>query len=168
MKKDKEQKEPVSFINESFTNKKWFSVLMISINALTVGFCAFALTPLLYCFAYTTVSLEIATTLFSIDWTVFGIFIAVAGMMVAIKQNKKIKTIERFIKTQLLIIVIDGLVSCLMLFIASFFVFTGNDKLFMSATFSTLYLLSLVFVNCIFLLAVFVADEWLFNKTDAD
>lgn len=168
MKKDKEQKEPVSFINESFTNKKWFSVLMISINALTVGFCAFALTPLLYCFAYTTVSLEIATTLFSIDWTVFGIFIAVAGMMVAIKQNKNIKVVDKFFKAELLIIIINSLVSCFMLLVTSYFIFSGNEKLFISATFATLYLLCIVFVNYVFLLAVFVADEWLFNKTDAD
>ena len=151
-------------IKESITDKRWFNNLMLIINGLIICFCAFALTPLLYFFSETSISMETVTAIFSIDWTVFGIFIAVAGMMVAIKQNKKIKTIERFIKTQLLIIVIDGLVSCLMLFVASFFVFTGNDKLFMSATFSTLYLLSMVFVNCIFLLAMFVADEWIFNE----
>lgn len=160
---EKEQQPKTSSPKDSISNKKWVSVLILIINGLVIGFCFFALTPLLYFFSETSISMETVTAIFSIDWTVFGIFIAVAGMMIAIKQNKKIKTIDRFVKTELSIIVINSLVSCVMLFIASFFVFTGNEKLFMASTFSTLYLLSLVFVNCIFLLAAFVADEWIFK-----
>lgn len=160
---EKEQQSKTDAPKESVSNKKWFNTLMLIINGLTIGFCFFGLTPLLYFFSETSISMETVTAIFSIDWTVFGIFIAVAGMMIAIKQNKKIKTIDRFVKTELSIIVINSLISCVMLFIASFFVFTGNEKLFMASTFSTLYLLSLVFVNCIFLLAAFVADEWIFK-----
>ena len=139
------------------------SVLTIVFNSIVVAFCLFAFTPLLYYFSESSISLETVTAIFSIDWTIFGLFIAAAGMMIAVKQNKKTGRIESFVKIQLIVILIESLVSCLMLFATTFFVFAGNEKLFMSATFSTLYLLSFLFINSIFLLATFVADEWIFK-----
>ena len=144
--------------------RKLSSILTIVFNSVVAVFCALVLTPLLYFFAESTVSSETVTARFSIDWTIFGIFIAAAGMMIAVKQNKKVDRVEPFVKVQLIVILIESLVSCLMLFITTFFVFAGNEKLFMSATFSTLYLLSFLFINCIFLLATFVADEWIFKN----
>ena len=142
--------------------RKKLNIVTIVVNAIFTVFCAFALTPLLYFFAESNLSSETTMAIFTTDWTIFGIFIAAAGMMVAVKQNKKIANDDLFTKTQLIIILIESLVSCLMLFVTTFFVFAGNEKLFMSSTFATLYLLSVLFINCIFLLATFVADEWIF------
>ena len=95
--------------------------------------------------------------------------VSAGGSVIIHKEDcYSIKAIDKFFKAELLIIIINSLVSCFMLLVTSYFIFSGNEKLFISATFATLYLLCIVFVNYVFLLAVFVADEWLFNKTDAD
>lgn len=163
---EKEQSLSRNKTKESISTKKWFNTLVLVLNIFTTCFCALALTPLLYFFSTSKVSTETVTAIFSIDWTIFGIFIAVASIMIAIKQTKKIRIVNRLIKTELIVLVINGLASSAMLFVTSLFIFIGNEKMYTAATFSTLYLLSLLFINCVFLLAILIFDEWVSREND--
>lgn len=161
MDKDKKQ------IGFDFVNKKWFAILVLTFNAIVVAFCLFALIPLLYFLSESTLATETILSIYSIDWTMFGIFIAIAGILVAITQNKDKSMQSLYIKNELVIIIFESIIACLMLFVTSVFIFSGNTKLFMAATFATLYLLVIVFGNYICFLTGFVLDKLLVqNKTE--
>lgn len=153
-KKEESSKEP----KESIFDKKWVSVLAIVIDVLIIGFCSIGLTIMLY-LSDQEIAMDTAMTIFSIDWTVFGIFIGIAGLMIALKQKKRTKKLDLFDKTGLLVLIINSFISAVMLMVTTFFAFTNLEKQFIAASFSSLYLLSAVFILYIVSLASFVLDE---------
>lgn len=157
---DNKGKETSKITKEGIINKRWFNVLLIVADTLMMCFFSVALTILLYCFSNKEVSMETSMSVFSIDWTVFGIFIAVAGLLLVIKPKKRNKGIDLFEKTIILVFIINSFVSAIMLMMTTFFVFTGYEKLFIASAFSSLYLLSMVFVLYIIMLSAIVLDNY--------
>lgn len=153
------EKEISKETKESVVDKKWFNILLCVLDAIVISFFSIILTILLY-YSHKEVSMETSVAVFSIDWTVFGIFIAIAGLVLVFKPKKRTKTIDLFDKTILVVIVINSLVSAIMLMVTTFFVFAGYDKLFMASAFASLYLLSMIFIMYIILLATVVLDSY--------
>lgn len=138
---------------------------------LTFLFCFVGLPIVLYFTAVFKIDYAIATSVYSINWTIFGILVAIISTCIAFYHklpNYKRKPLLLFSE----ISVVLGLVLvCLQLSFTSVIIFSGDDKLYYSMVFSTLYFISLLFIHLfgalLYILMSFLRTR-LQNESDTD
>lgn len=141
-------------VKEIFTSlgkNKIFIFTYVIFNILVSIFCCIVSPIILYHFTTINVGAELITTLFSTDWVIFGILVAILAIFISLFQKKNEQEIQNLHLETTLLVCLTAL-GGLMLVATTISVFFNNEQLYGSLVFSSLYFLVLVFENYLFIL----------------
>ncbi len=138
--------------------KKVKSVICIALgftNLLTLVFCFAFLPSILYKYAIFNLDFNTVTSFYSIDWTIFGVLVAVIGVAIAANKFFGSKKPDCILIVEISSVVSGLIMVCLQLALAPTIIFSGNNKLYYSIVFSILYFVSLIFLHLLITLLLF-------------
>ena len=110
-------------------------------------FCFIGLPILFFCFAVFEVDNSITTSIYSINWTIFGILVAIISIYLSFYQKISMFKMSRLCIFSGIGVLFGSFLVCIQLAATTIGVFSGNNTLYCSIVFSSLYFLSLLFLN---------------------
>lgn len=150
------QKEHIKYIF-----KRTIAVSLIIANFISLLFCFVPLPIMLFFFGKFYIELDLATSIYSINWTIFGILVAIIGIAIPLYKHFKIEQ-SRELLIEVATIVIGLLLVCIQLALTPLAIFSGNNQAYFALAFSTLYFVSLIFLHV--LIAVLIVSRLAMNK----
>lgn len=141
--------------------KKSVVVSLIAANSVSLLFCSVPLPILMYFFGKFYIEFDTATSIYSINWTIFGILVAIIGIAIPLYKHFKIEQ-SRKLLIDVTTIVIGLLLVCIQLALTPLAIFSGNNQAYFALAFSTLYFVSLIFLHV--LIAILIVSRLAMNK----
>ena len=129
---------------------------MIAFYICLTLYCAFGLPITIYFTAAINTASESYLTIYSIDWTIFGIIVAIIGIFIGFSHSKPQPRMDPFLAVRCIATIAGAFFVCLQLSFVAICLLSGNNRLSISIIYSTLYFVCIVFMyflNVVFRLA---------------
>ncbi len=146
-----------SFMNrfKQFVNSKALDIIYYVFLGVFNTFCFFAVVPMIYFSGEIFLNLENSISVFGIDWSIFGILIAVYSIIAAFVASKGKENINKKLLIDGFLTFISMLLCGIMLSAASICLLITSAEVFTALVFGSLYYLALLFINTLLILGRF-------------